>query len=77
MTSPLAPPKIIRISCRAVTARVVRRELECQGGPWDGDRAVLEAGECSIDLAAGRYAAVCCTVNGESRERLQWTTEEG
>lgn len=70
------PTNSLRISCRTLTARAVRRELECVEGPNDGDRKVLEAGECSIDLPGGRYVAVACTINGQGTEHLQWTIAE-
>jgi hypothetical protein len=75
MTRTALPQRSVR-SCRAVAARAVRRELEAKLGPRDGERLVLEAGECSIDLPAGRYVAVGCTSDSETTEHLQWIVDE-
>jgi hypothetical protein len=76
MTPTRATSRVLRISCRPLAAKAVRRELECVHGPEDGERRVLEAGQCSIELAGGRYTAVACTINGRTTERLQWTDGE-
>lgn len=50
----------------------VRRQLECLGGPWCGERHTLEADESVIVCASGHYVAVVITRGDRSCERLRW-----
>lgn len=54
---------------REVAPRAVARALDCYGGPWDGERRLLEADESEILLASeGRYVPVASS----SGELLRW-----
>lgn len=54
---------------RELAPRHVARPLVCYGGPWDGERRLLEADESEILLVGeGRYVAVAIP----SAELLRW-----
>lgn len=54
---------------RDVAPRAIARALVCFGGPWDGERKLLEADEAEIVLAGeGHYIPVASS----SGEQLRW-----
>jgi hypothetical protein len=54
---------------REIAPRAIARQLPCFGGPWDGERKLLEADESEILLAGeGRYVAVA----SKAGELLRW-----
>lgn len=54
---------------REVAPRAIARRLVCFGGPWDGERRLLEADESEILLGGeGRYIAMASKVS----ELLRW-----
>jgi hypothetical protein len=66
---PMNHPNCRCINEREAAPRSITRTLFCYGGPWDGERRVLEADESEILLAGeGAYTAMVT----RDRELLRW-----